>query len=284
MLFVMRWGVNLMNKIVMSGVILTSLFFMGCHSSEIDWKGMAEGERLANIETRKTKIRYMPVEALYPDKLLRQLAIAAADGDIQTIDMLVQQGVNVNSTGYHNVSPLFWAMQNIDGYRRLLELGADPNIIFDTMSVMHLAASARISEYLSLALTYGGDPNLKAGRLKKTPIFSAVMSPTSIGNISLLLDAGADINAQTDGKLSGLDFSGTTAIMEAVSMNKFSLVYDLLQKGANYKIKNISNYGLTDRLIKKKKILNINTQEMEWLLKVEAWLLEQELQAVPLDN
>ena len=273
----------------MSGVILTSLFFMGCNSSEIDWKGMAEGERLANIETRKTKIRYMPVEALYSDKSLRQLAIAAADGDIQTIDMLVQQGVNVNATGYHNVSPLFWAMQNIDGYRRLLELGADPNIIFDTMSVMHLAASASTSEYLSLALTYGGDPNLKAGRLKKTPIFSAVMSDNSIGNISLLLDAGADINAQTDGQLSDLDFSGTTAIMEAANIDKYRLVSWLLNKEADYRHQNSHGRSLYDDVLFSKKIMlknNIpsNNEEMEWLLKVEAWLLDQELQAVPLDN
>jgi len=53
------------------------------------------------------------------------------------------------------------------GFKALLKLGANPNVLFDDGgTVMHWAARMDSTEFLQAALEHGGDPNLRGGRLK----------------------------------------------------------------------------------------------------------------------
>ena len=155
-------------------------------------------QRAFNKRQRKELVIYMSLDALFPDSQVRSLAKAAGEGRVSQIDELVSRGINVNSRGTKNATPLFWAMRNdsIEGFKRLLELGADPNVIFDGgVNVLHLAIGLENSNYLRLALEHGGNPNLVAGALEFTPLVKASNSTVEV--VAMLLKHGADPDMQS---------------------------------------------------------------------------------------
>ena len=84
-------------------------------------------------------------------------------------------------------------------FRKLLELGADPNWLDknDAFPFPIIEASKRIGTYLNDALMYGGNPNcyFKKGQwfADCTPLGGAIYSSDS-NNVKLLIEHGADIN------------------------------------------------------------------------------------------
>ena len=134
---------------------------------------MGDAEKAYKQRLPQINIFYMSVETMFPDPQVRALAVAAGDGDIEEIDRLVQQGVDVNARGKQSATPLFWALRtwNLNGFTRLLELGADPNLSFQPdgeipsseATVMHLAMRPPITAFLKAALRHGGNPNLVGG-------------------------------------------------------------------------------------------------------------------------
>ncbi|MBV1952262.1 MAG: hypothetical protein KUG64_08735, partial [Cycloclasticus sp.] len=146
-------------------------FSVNLYSNEgrIDFEGMEASRKAAMKKISKTHLIYMDLKVMFPDPKLRALAKAAGKGKISKINSLVSDGVNVNARGNRNATVLFWALKkaNLEGYTRLLEMGADPNVVFDDGgSVMHWAprmeASSEKDQFLIRALQHGGDPNLRA--------------------------------------------------------------------------------------------------------------------------
>ena len=200
-----------MTRLAIFGLI----FLAGC-SGSVHYAGMESAEARFNRSQSERLCAFMSEETMFPDSKVREFAKAVRKGKIRKIDQLVAEGADVSLVGTRNCSLLFWAMHNEVGFRRLLELGANPNIIFDDSgSVMHWAARHKDIRYLELALTYGGDPNLKAGQFKETPIFETIGVGKS-GNkeaMRLLLDSGADINAETSGEALAMSFGGRSTIL-----------------------------------------------------------------------
>ena len=103
----------------------------------------------------------------FADKGVATLAQAARDGDIARIDELAATGIDVNAKSAVGLNAfvltpaIFCVKGSPEGFRRLLELGADPNLQCDIgLSPISLAAGSLESEPLRLALRFGGDPNL----------------------------------------------------------------------------------------------------------------------------
>lgn len=115
-----------------------------------------------------------PLPEVFDDSTVIALAEAAAKGDTSEVDRLVASGVDVNTTGKEGVTPLLYALwsDNFKGYVRLLEHKANPNhcwsgneLLPDSVSAVHFAASRDRSTWLLVTLQHGGDPNVE-GRIQ----------------------------------------------------------------------------------------------------------------------
>ncbi len=210
----------------------------------IDWEGLEAGQRARNERASHEFLAYMSVETMFPEERVRTLAKAAGAGRLKIVERLAAEGVNVNARGNKGATPLYWTLLrlNLEGFQKLLELGADPNLVFACTSVMHRSATKhRDSSFLRAALAHGGDPNLRAGVFGETPLFKTVglSSEDRRDSMRLLLESGADINIQTtdNDQLFGVSLGGSTPIMKAAMIGSFNTVYELLELGADYEMK-----------------------------------------------
>ncbi len=253
--------------LVTTGILLAVATFVSQPGAEgLDLSELESAEEANEASAAKTLVAYMSLETMFPDRKVRLLASAAGKGQLDKVDRMVEEGVDVNATGTQNATPLFWSMRSLSGFTKLLELGANPNVIFlDGGSVMHWAARAEDEAYLEVALLHGGNPNLVAGAFKRTPLFEAIGSEAR--SIELLLDAGADINARSD--------NGDTAVMVAAGRGRFDTVYLLLTRGASYSATNNNGVGLTDRIADKHGAMDPAHELARWLDRVIEWLHER---------
>ena len=248
-----------------SAVFLSlALFMSGCSTD-----AMKSSEESFSERQRAELVAYMSLNTSFPDRRVRALAEAAGEGDVEKVAEIIDQGIDPNSKGTKGATPLFWAMRSdsIDGFKKLLELGADPNVIFhDDGSVLHWAAQLENSEFLSLALQHGGNPNLSAGEPRQAPIFKAIGS-IDTSAVTVLLDHGADPNVK--------DARGNTPAMIAAGVGQFDTVYTLLNRGADYSLRNDKGYNLLDRISSKRNVFVPGSAEEESLGRVIGWLSER---------
>ncbi|MCD4512114.1 ankyrin repeat domain-containing protein [Brucella pseudogrignonensis] len=79
------------------------------------------------------------------------------------------------------------------GFVELLRDGADPNALGSHgYAAVHIAAQHQNTRYLEKVLEHGGNPNLPAKRLNRSPLFNALDSRRP-KNRDLLIKAGANI-------------------------------------------------------------------------------------------
>lgn len=200
------------------------------------------GSRAAS--NRPLLLHQMDVEEFLPGNPQAQvLAVAAAKGDIKRMDKLVAEGADVNARGASGTTLSAWLLlhPNIAGFRHLMELGADPNILWDWVdkSLIHRATfeSNEIgTEYLQMAITIGnGNPNLeKQDGYRRRPIGRAT-HPDRLKAFAILYNAGAEIDFWGP---SGHTLVGTT------TADHFKLTYFLLEHGVNYQQKDKLGFAL----------------------------------------
>lgn len=151
--------------------------------------------------------------------------------DAAGVERYAQAGGNLNVQALNGTTPLFLALS--DGkrraYERLLQLGADPNIIgSEGRVVVNYAAGTEDPFWLRLALKRGGDPNLlnvgASMHRKGRPITFAIATG-SFENIKLLVEHGADVDVPDD--------FGQTPLMDAMRSARFDVVLYLLEQGAD---------------------------------------------------
>lgn len=169
------------------------------------------------------------------------LADAAARGDVSRIDDFFASGEDINYIGRDGMTPLLWALmaKNKDGVRRLLELGASPDVLIKSGdSVVSLASAMADPDFLMLVLSHGGNPNILnlQDEENPTPLLVAINNFNSV-NVKALIKAGADLNYCAAG--------GDTPVMAAAALNQWEVVYYLLEAGADYKITDRWGYTVT---------------------------------------
>ncbi|MGR5286161.1 ankyrin repeat domain-containing protein [Vibrio maritimus] len=221
--------------------VLTCSILFGCASNG-EAQNMSIAEKKYKSDVSKTVLIHMNLETMFPNENLRSLADAAGRGDTRKISELVSSGLNVNARGNRNATALFWAMRNEKGFEKLLQLGADPNVVFDDGgTVMHWLARKNDCSMLQTALRYGGDPNLKAGLFNHSLIFVTITAGKNVGVtecFNVLVGSGADLNL-TDNK-------GRTPILRAAELARYDIALTLLELGAVGSVKDIRGRGLLD--------------------------------------
>ena len=143
-------------------------------------------------------------------------------------------GTNVNALGAEDMTALWWAMLHSSkkGVSWLLDHGANPNITFARNGTVFLSGTSATSLAAMLAdpwflkevLTHGGDVNYRNPLNLHTPIFDALASDRQ-DNVRALIAAGAEMNTY--------DHLQMTPLLEAAANQKFELVYDMLNAGAD---------------------------------------------------
>lgn len=173
------------------------------------------------------------VQEVFADPQVAALAEAAAAGDVWWIETLVRQGVDVNQTGYREMTPLVWAMyaRNRRGVEALLQRGADPSFkVEGDLSATWLAAGGNDSEMLRLILAHGGAPNIVSGW--KTALMVALEQRRE-AQFQMLLEAGADINQESD-------HIGSTVATYAAARGYFDKVALLLERGYSHDLMDLA--------------------------------------------
>jgi len=173
----------------------------------------------------------------YSDKKTIALVRAAGKGDIKRIDALVSEGVDVNARGKDGFTPIMGALArlNLAGVKRLLQLGANPNVtVIGGDSAISLAAKIDDPRFLQAMLEYSGDANYVNPRTAWSLLHEATIS-YRMKSVELLTQHGANLNVQ--------DRNGETPLMLASNLNRYVIAYYLLQHGADYKLTN--NIGKT---------------------------------------
>jgi len=186
----------------------------------------------------------MTIYEMFPtDRRLRSLAFAASNGDVKKIDQIVANGFDVNTIGDRGLPAAFWVLYNPnpEGFKRLLEHGANPDILLKTSfagkeyytSLIHEAAGRYVdAEYLKMILEIGnGNPNLTLPDSGTRPIQEAVY-PGKEEAFALLYNAGAEVN-YSDKYHSLLD--------NTFSASNYELGFFLLEQGVGF-VKN-GNWG-----------------------------------------
>jgi uncharacterized protein len=178
----------------------------------------------------------------FDDPSVIKIAISAMGGNEKAVSELMKEGVNINHQGKDGMTPLLWVLgeKSEKGFGLLLKLGANPNLPVATGgSVMTFAASADNPNYLKVALENGGDANYFHPKRKRNVIFDAI-SPGHLEHLQLLLEHGAEINAQ--------DGTGDTPLIAAASLNQYDIVYQLLEHGADFRLGNRWGKTIKDRI------------------------------------
>ncbi len=216
------------------------------------------------LNSPQKALKNMKEKDYFATAIQQQFAEAIRTGRIDHLGDLLEAGADPNKEEKNGVTPLIWSMikQNIISYEWLILHGADPNYIAkntdkNVLSVMQAAAIAEDSNYLQIALKYGGNPNQRLPISDGTILISAVEN-NRINNIKLLINAGANINHQ--------DKNGYTPIMMAVLANRYQICCVLMELGADIKLKTNNGNNVCDLLDKYGgKGLRADNSENKWL-------------------
>jgi len=180
------------------------------------------------------------------------LVKASERGDAEGISRAIDQGAVVNKLGKQGMTPLFWALakQNLEGFRLLLEHGADPHVVVELpkdfqashAGAVEMASKLENPRYLRALLEHGADPNMIVSEeSRQTPIYLAIMH-RRLDNIKVLLEFGAEINYQ--------DNAFQTPLMRATSARMYEIALFLLRSGADPTIEDRWGGGPAD-IVKK---------------------------------
>ena len=158
---------------------------------------------------------------------------AAGFGTLETIQLLLDNGAEVNAKNRRSSTPLHWAIHDEARVRLLLEHGAAINAkqVEDRTPLYQAAVLENGNAVLRLLLEKGGDPSL-ATLVGRTPLMSAA-GRGDIEAMRLLIAKGADVNRKSG--------AGATALMAAATNGSLRAVELLLEHGADPSVQSKRN-------------------------------------------
>lgn len=111
---------------------------------------------------------------------------------------------------------------------------------------MHIAARLENTDFLEMALRYGGNANLQGGdgRMGETPIFVALRNERAV---AMLISAGADVNAPRSGAGGPTRIgAGDTPLHLALMLDDFDIARYLIENGADVNAENELGVTISD--------------------------------------
>lgn len=228
---------------------------------------------------------------IFKDTPAWDLAKAVRDADTAEITYLVQEkkipidfqdsiyGKSLLSLAvYHN---------NLKSVKKILELGANPNLYEDTINqqgtnpvIDACFFNEEISvEILKLLLDYGGNPNsvtkgVNDGHPYRITAMEASANFGDTEKIKVLIDYGADVNFTPD-----RDYD-TDPLLDALYTNKMRAALYLLENGAKFDKEYINPFSKekeTILFILRKIDLPLDSEEYKFKLKIIDFLKEKGL-------
>ncbi len=192
-----------------------------------------------------------PISDFFDDKKVQQLALAAAKGQVETInDLIKKQGVDPNALGKEANTPLgkeimtplryaWWTFtdDSVEGMKALLENGAQADQSMNEITLLNRSVGDPGERYLEMSrvlLKGGANPNIVEKDTKETPIFSALYGK-KLESVKLLHEFGAD-----------LDFKNKcdeTPFSFALDVRAFDIAFWLEEQGVD--VQNMDKYGGT---------------------------------------
>lgn len=172
------------------------------------------------------------------DKLIQ----AVKDGDLQTVQGLLTNGIEANSKDCDGKTALGWAAYkgHTEIVKLLLEKGADVNAKTNKgITALMLAAEQNHIEITKILLAKGTDINAKTTDNGQTALMTAATESGHTAIVRLLLENGAEINIKNN--------KGATALLVAACTGDNEMVNILLEKGAD--VNASTENGLTALLI-----------------------------------
>ena len=177
---------------------------------------------------------YVKIEELYKKHVekidkLTELHLCTDDNDAEkAVELVLNEGVDVNIPGKSNRTPLLWACPSASGefIETLIDLGADINAQRTDDKVAPLDLAADLNNYMAvdILLKHGADLNIS-----KTMALHGCAQAGSLSVSRLLIDSGCDINLRNS--------KGQTALYFAVKNKHKFVVKFLLESEADVNMK-----------------------------------------------
>jgi uncharacterized protein len=217
---------------------------------------------------------------LFQDTPVWELAKAVRSNDSTTVTRILKDNkINLNyqeAKFGETLLMLTVKNQQYEMCRKLLELGADPNVHNHADGSSAIIDAADIystgTEFVQLLLIHGANPNdeevgerSEGNTRRDTPLLNA--SETKLEIVKLLIDAGAKINYVNE--------FGTTALRRSVIQDKIDVAFYLLERGASHRVSIINRQSkdlfLEDFL--REKMLPLDSEDYQWKMKIIDFLL-----------
>jgi ankyrin repeat protein len=153
---------------------------------------------------------------------LTPLMWAARDGNLKTIDILVDAGANLFQKDKFGKSAILFAAEGgkPEVIKKFLSLGFDANTADDYSGRTALIAAVRYPEAIKVLMEAGAKVNDRQTVLGMTALYVAAQNGWT-DSVRVLIDAGADVNIS--------DTDGQTPLNRAI-VGKHTEVADLLRK------------------------------------------------------
>ena len=205
-----------------------------------------------------------------------ELIRAIEKGDENKARALIEQGLSLNVHGEEGITPLFWLVtqKNKAAMRLAIKLGADPDFADPNGDSPVVFAAGANDDELLLILLEGGDAN--AVDSDGLPAIFAAVAEERIEQIKMLMRFGADINLTSR--------SGKNSAMYAADINKYEIVYYLIEQGVDYVARNEGRadiaWDVHDKL--SENLLSPEYPAYGWALKVKQQLIDRGVKFPPL--
>ncbi|MDO9224835.1 MAG: hypothetical protein Q8M09_04365 [Pseudomonadota bacterium] len=171
------------------------------------------------------------------------LEAAIKADDRAGIARVLASGVNVNTRGWHNVTPLMLAVDTLkqQAVAELLARGADPNLKADDgAGVVSLAVAnyREAPEIMFQVLRAGGDPN--ARRPGDDPVIMRFVNDRNCEYIRHMKALGANLDITTR--------AGDPIITDAALGQDWDVAWCLIELGAKYDYERTSRQPISESL------------------------------------
>ena len=164
--------------------------------------------------------------------ILTELHLCKDNNDVEkAVEIVLNEGVDINIPGKSNRTPLLWASLSASGefIKTLIDLGADLNAQRTDDKFAPLCLAADWNNYMAVDILLKHGADVGHLNISKTTGLHGCAENGSLSVSRLLIDSGCDVNLHSD--------TGKTALYLAVKNKHKYIVKCLLESEANVNMK-----------------------------------------------